>query len=314
MTSSETHQDEPTNVEECFVVMPFSDADGYLPGHFRHVYDDLFAPACDKAGFRPVRADQVRETNLIHLDILQKLLRSPMALCDLSSQNPNVLFELGLRQAFDQPVVLVREIGTADIFDIGPLRYTEYHKELIYREVIEDRKKIAAAIAATREAFKSGQGINSMIRLLSLSQPASLADLQEADRDPLLQIVRAELSELRSDFKAALRLSDASQLTRVGREIEIREAVEEIASRQLDKLQQDLLSISASLDPETGPWEERRRKKWELIKDAIGLLTIMRRAVGEKSELLSSITALMKSYNDAETRYLDEEIEGLNPS
>ncbi|MEK6284763.1 MAG: hypothetical protein AABO57_03390 [Acidobacteriota bacterium] len=313
MDSSKTTPGHTTNGEECFVVMPVRDPDGYAPGHFKHVFDDIFAPACDKAGFRPIRADQVRATNLIHLDILQKLIESPMALCDLSSRNPNVLFELGLRQAFDQPVVLVREIGTDDIFDIGPLRYTEYHKERIYHEVLEDREKIAIAIGATREAFESGQGVNSIIRLLSLSQPASLADLQEADRDPLLQIIRAEMSELRSEFKAALRISDASQLAWVARSLRINEAVEEIARRQLDKLQQDL-SISASLDSEPGPWAERRRKKWELIKDGIGLLTTMRRAVGEESDLLSSISALAKRYNDAETEYLDEEIENINPS
>jgi hypothetical protein len=104
MDSSKAPAGHTTDGEECFVVMPISDPDGYLPGHFRHVFDDIFAPACDKAGFRPIRADQVRETSLIHLDILQKLIKSPMALCDLSSRNPNVLFELGLRQAFDQPV------------------------------------------------------------------------------------------------------------------------------------------------------------------------------------------------------------------
>ena len=65
--------------------------------------------ASDTAGFKSVRADEVRQTNLIHLDVLQKLIESPMAICDLSSRNPNVLFELGLRQAFDKPVVLVQE-------------------------------------------------------------------------------------------------------------------------------------------------------------------------------------------------------------
>ena len=90
----------------CFVLMPISDPEGYGPGHFRHVYEDIFAPACEKAGFKAVRADDVSETNLIHLDILQKLIESPMAICDLSGRNANALFELGLRESFDKPVVL----------------------------------------------------------------------------------------------------------------------------------------------------------------------------------------------------------------
>lgn len=310
MCSSQTSDGDTNNLEECFVVMPISDPDGYLPGHFKDVFDYILAPACDKAGLRPIRADQVPETSLIHLDILQKLIKSPMALCDLSSRNPNVLFELGLRQAFDQPVVLVREIGTVDIFDIGPLRYTEYHRELLHSNVLEDREKIARAIAATREAFKSGQGINSIIRLLSLSQPLSLGDLREGDRDPTLRQIRAELSELRSEFKAALRLSDASQIASVGHTTEIREEVEELMSRQFDKLQQDLLRILAYLDSKTQSGEEAM-KHWELIHNAIRLLMTMSKVVGEKSELLPSISALMKRFEDAAGRYYEEVMYGL---
>lgn len=186
---------------ECFVIMPVSDPEEYEPGHFQHVFEDIFRPACEKAGYRAIRADQVHETNLIHLDILQRLLQSPMVLCDLSSRNPNVLFELGLRQAFDKPVVLVQEVGTPKIFDIAPLRYTEYRRARVYHEVLEDQKGIEQAIRATQEAFSNGAGVNSVVRILSLTQPANLPDVQEANRDPVLQIIRAELSELRSEIR-----------------------------------------------------------------------------------------------------------------
>jgi len=59
--------------------MPVTDSDGCVKGHFRHVYDDILGPACDQAGFSAVRADMVKQSNLIHLDILQKLLNAPMA-------------------------------------------------------------------------------------------------------------------------------------------------------------------------------------------------------------------------------------------
>lgn len=202
----------PTNSDKppCFVIMPISDHPDYEPGHFKRVFEDIFEPACDKAGFYAVRADQVGQTNLIHLDVLQKLIASPMVLCDLSSQNPNVLFELGLRQAFDKPVVLVREVGTPDIFDIAPLRYAEYRKERIYHQVLQDQKKITNAIVETQKAFQDDKGVNSIVRLLSLTQPAALPDIREADKDPVLQIVRAELSEIRAEFREALRVRETA--------------------------------------------------------------------------------------------------------
>ena len=201
-------QDKKTDVidaaaaQKCFVIMPLSDPEGYIKGHFRRVYEDILVPACDLAGFAPIRADEVKQSNLIHLDIVQKLLDAPMAVCDLSSRNPNVLFELALRQAFDKPVALVQEVGTPPIFDISPFRYTEYHKERIYHEVLEDQKAISAAIRDTFQAYSSGSGVNSIVKLLALSKPASVPDIKapEASAD-YLKLIMAEVSQLRHELQ-----------------------------------------------------------------------------------------------------------------
>jgi hypothetical protein len=203
---------EKTLTKDCFVIMPIADPDGYEKGHFKKVYEDIFRVACDKSGFHAIRADEVQQTNLIHLDILQKLIDSPMAICDLSNRNPNVLFELGLRQAFDKPTVLVQECDTPKIFDISPLRYTEYRKELKYREVLEDQESIAEALSATKRATDSGEGINSIINLLSLSSPASLKDITDNDSAKMLQIVMSEMNELRTDFRRTLKRMDEKEL------------------------------------------------------------------------------------------------------
>jgi hypothetical protein len=198
-----------TGIEKplCFILMPITDPEGYEKGHFRTVYEDIFRPACEKAGFMAVRADDVGQANLIHLDILQKLIDCPMALCDLSGQNSNALFELGLRQAFDKPVVLVQETGTPQIFDIAPLRYFEYRGNLQYRDVLEDQDKIANAIKLTQEASRTGQGVNSIVKLLSLTHPAALTRIGESDKDSAwLQIIMAELKSMRTEIRTGLSL------------------------------------------------------------------------------------------------------------
>jgi hypothetical protein len=194
-------REETDAVPECFVLMPIADHSDYPDGHFRKVYEDIFQPACNKAGYKAIRADDVLQTNFIHLDILQKLIDSPMAICDLSSRNPNVLFELGLRQAFDKPTVLVQNIGTPKIFDISLFRYTEYDKELKYRDVLSAQNAIAESIIATREATEKGDGINSIVRIMSLVKPAALTDNPEDESIGLLQLIRAEMSDLRSQIK-----------------------------------------------------------------------------------------------------------------
>lgn len=83
----------------CFVIMPISDQAEYEPNHFTLVYQDIIIPAIEKAGMTPVRADETKNTNLIQLDIIRKVIESDIAICDMSSKNPNVFYELGMRQA-----------------------------------------------------------------------------------------------------------------------------------------------------------------------------------------------------------------------
>lgn len=149
--------------KQCFVIMPISDPKDYETGHFKCVYEDIFIPAIKDAGYIPKRADDDKSSSMIQVNIIQDIIDSPMAICDLSSKNPNVLFELGIRQAFDLPVVLVQEEGTPRIFDISTINTIDYGKELSYRNVINDRVKIKEAILQTRD---NNKGINSIVKLL----------------------------------------------------------------------------------------------------------------------------------------------------
>lgn len=189
--------------------MPISDPSGYEKGHFERVYMDIFVPACKNAGFKAERADKVSETNVIQLDVLQRLLTAPMALCDLSSRNPNVMFELGLRQAFEMPVVLVQEEDTPPIFDIAVLRYLTYRSTRLYHEVVEDQNKITNTLRST----VNGRGINSLVKLLGLTSPPSPMRLAEAQGDPLLSVVLAELSSLRREIREAIPITGLQTLS-----------------------------------------------------------------------------------------------------
>jgi len=81
--------------KRCFVMMPFSTPEGYEEGHFIKIYEQIIKPAIEKADLIPERVDQ----NILSTDIVTKIFKglteSEMAICDLSSKNPNVLYELG---------------------------------------------------------------------------------------------------------------------------------------------------------------------------------------------------------------------------
>jgi len=190
--------------KECFIIMPISDVDGYPKGHFGHVYENIITPSCEMAGYQAIRADEVKATNLIHLDILKNLIDAPIAICDLSSRNPNVLFELGIRQAFDKPVVLIQETGTPKIFDIAPLRYLEYSKEMRYHDVLQIQKELKDAIEATAVADGEKGNVNSIVKLLALSNPAKIPDLKGNKEEFAFGMLQAEMREVRKLMEISL--------------------------------------------------------------------------------------------------------------
>ncbi|MEI2511951.1 hypothetical protein [Acinetobacter soli] len=191
---------EKSENNDCFIIMPIADHPDYKQGHFKRVYDDIFKPACIAAGYRPVRADDTKQANLIQLDILQKLLESPMAICDLSTRNPNVLFELGLRQAFDKPTILVQEEGTPRIFDINIFRYVEYRKSLDYREVLADQRAIEEVLIETKQAVVDGKSVNSIIKLLSMTNPAVLQDSSNFGEKEYFNVLMSEFGSLKKQI------------------------------------------------------------------------------------------------------------------
>lgn len=188
------------NQKECFVIMPISDVNGYPEGHFDLVYKNIICPSCKQAGYSPFRADEDRAANMIQLEILRKLLDAPLVICDLSTRNPNVLFELGIRQAFDKPVVLIQEEGTPNIFDISTIRYLEYKKEMQYQDVLATHERLKQAILATTNPDK--KGTNSIVKLLELDTPATLPKQTTTDRKELsLEYLIAELKDIKNEIR-----------------------------------------------------------------------------------------------------------------
>lgn len=164
----------------CFVIMPISDNPKYPDGHFGRVYEHLIKPACEIAGFKAIRADDVLNTNYIALDVIKKIVESELAICDLSSQNPNVLYELGIRQAFNKPVVLIKDNQTKRIFDIQGFRDFQYDENLRVDNVEKQIEALSETILTT---YTSGtEEINSLISLLSIS-PASIDKKTEISTD-----------------------------------------------------------------------------------------------------------------------------------
>lgn len=207
----------------CFVLMPIADVAGYEAGHFGRVYEHLFKPAITAAGYTPIRADDTVKTDYIVVGIIQKIVDSSMVLCDFSSRNANVMYELGIRHAFNKPVVLVKDQSTEKIFDIQGLRYHEYDQSLRVDSVSKDIQKISQAIQQT--ASGGVDSMNSIVQLAGIkAAEAPKGQVISADTKLLLEAIdsfnsRFRQIEERLDFSASKIMLETLDLGRLRRGI-----------------------------------------------------------------------------------------------
>lgn len=139
------HDTRPT----CFVIMPFTTPEGYEPQHFKKIYEQIFVPAIKLAGFTPLRCDEITNSCTQYDNMFFHLDTAPIVLCDASTYNPNVMYELGIRHYHNKPTVIVQEENQKHIFDLRPFNIIPYRNKRLYDEVIADQKAIANALTST---------------------------------------------------------------------------------------------------------------------------------------------------------------------
>ena len=112
-----------------FVVMPFGRKKGPDGGwiDFDSIYQHLIKPALEECGFEPFRADEESVSGDILSDMFQELLLADLVLADLSIDNANVFYELGVRHALRKRGLIHIQSGRAympyDIFNVRTIPY-----------------------------------------------------------------------------------------------------------------------------------------------------------------------------------------------
>jgi hypothetical protein len=104
----------------CFVMMPFAEPIG---GYYKKIYE----PAIEKAGLKPVRADnEIFGTGKIMDQVWSGINSAKVLVAELTTRNPNVFYELGIAHALRKPVVLVSSNDKDVPFDLHHIRVIYY--------------------------------------------------------------------------------------------------------------------------------------------------------------------------------------------
>jgi hypothetical protein len=123
------------DIRTCFVIMPFGLKKDTARGdrvQFDRVWSRIIYPAIDGLNKRGIsircdRSDKIQRAGLIHERMIDLIADADVAVVDLTTANPNVYYELGVRHALrDRVTVLLRRAGTHIPFNIAGMTTIEY--------------------------------------------------------------------------------------------------------------------------------------------------------------------------------------------
>lgn len=169
----------------CFVIQPFDEGNRYDKR-----YTDVFEPAIKDAKLEPYRVDQDPSVSVPIVEIERGIEASDVCLVEITTDNPNVWFELGYAIARKREVVLVcsTERISRFPFDVQHRNIIKYSTEAP-SDFQELRSKISARLVAVvdkRQQLGQVGSVTATLRFEGL-EPHEIAGLvavaQEVD-DP----------------------------------------------------------------------------------------------------------------------------------
>lgn len=250
----------------CFVIMPIGKTsdkhtEEYWTGHFESFFKPLIE---EDSNLEAYRSEALRGDMLTQ--IITALVTSRIVVADLTDLNPNVFWELGVRQSFTYGTVTVAEIGTKLPFDVGRTGTLSYYPKN-HIKTSKFRKQFKKAIKdclahpdrPDSHVLETLSGRGTLFEVFRKDETLRRLDalLQECDRNlrtfvGSMEVAKANLAEQSKHETPTVRLRlPAVDLLLTSRYIDEEEAFFESA----DKYAGYMLALNSQLDI----WEHRPR-------------------------------------------------------
>jgi len=266
----------PETRPHAFVVMPFGKkkgGDGSLYD-FNAIYYDLIKPLLESAGFEPFRADEATTSGDILTDMFQELLLADLVLCDLSIDNANAFYELGIRHAFRKRGVVHIQAGRSYMpFDIFNVRTIPYHitaEGVPDPETLEKDKQAIARVCRDTWASDPDAIHSPIFNLL----PGLLEPERNTLRTPLATGFWRDYNEWKDRVTVARRRQRIGDILLLTEEITnpmIKEEAVGEAGRALQDLQRFDLSLKQYQNGlELNPRNRRFRRQEAILLNRLG--------------------------------------------
>jgi hypothetical protein len=143
----------------CFVIMPYGEkkeSEDKPPIDFDEIFEFIIKPPLKSLDIEVIRCDKIPNAGSIHHEMLHHILNDDIAIVDITTLNPNVFYELGVRHTLRRSgTILIRKKGTQSPFNIQGMRTIEYDTSLSGANSAIEKLKKSVEIALSSSASDS---------------------------------------------------------------------------------------------------------------------------------------------------------------
>ena len=204
----------------CGIIMPISSIDNCSETHWKEVRG-ILTDAIEAAGFETQLVSEANDSGIIQKRIVQNLYKNDIVICDVSCKNPNVMFELGMRLAFDKPTIIVMDNMTKYSFDTAPIEHLGYPRDLSFYQIVEFKKALTEKIKGTVDAAKQSD-YTTFLKNFGEFQVATIENkkgsLNEVVLSRLDDITR-QISEIRTSQRVRIPERTESEIKKLTRKL-----------------------------------------------------------------------------------------------
>lgn len=188
----------------CFVISPIGSVGSDVRKRSDQVFKHVISKAVVPLGYKPIRADQIPEPGIITTQVIQQTIDAPLVIADLSTQNPNVFYELAVRHMTRKPLIMLITAGEKIPFDVSASRVIQYDLgdldtlDRARDEIIEQSKSMSTG-------KQLDNPISNSLELKSLKSSADPEQRTIADIMEILQSMMGEIKSMRNSATDAER-------------------------------------------------------------------------------------------------------------
>ncbi len=182
----------------CGIVMPISHHPDYPVGHWGDVLN-ILREAIDGTEFEPKLVSDDDAIGLIHERIVTNIYNNEMIVCDVSSKNPNVMFELGLRLAFDKPTIIIKDEKTDYSFDTSGIEHIPYPSSLRFSQIVKFKADLISKINATYSKYTGDPNFSPFLKSFGKTIKPAVINSSEISES---RYIIEQLNQIRKDIQA----------------------------------------------------------------------------------------------------------------